>query len=557
MHQVQFTRKRMLFILIPLVMVALLLAGCAPAAEAPAAEEPAAEAPAAEEPAAEEPAAEVPAAEEPAAEEPAAEEPVVEEAEMPMYEGVFRVAQQPLIQIDPAQISSDPEIFAANHIYDYLVDVDPGNMIIPRLAVSWDVSKDGLTYVFTLAEGVSFHDGSSFSANDVVWTFDRLRDPDSGYPTANLYGNIDSIEATGNLEVTFTLTAPNPFFLFDLTDNHALVVKAETSDFSDFNGTGPFKVASYSPEDRMELVANESYFMEGKPSLAGLEIIYFNDQIAMLDALRSGDVDLVMALSTDLYTSIQGVDGIIAVETPTNMFDLVRLRSDQAPGNDPRVIQAFKLALDRQAVYQLVLPGYGAIGYDSPIGPMYTQYHANLPLPEQDIERAKALLADAGYADGLSMDLHTPDTGDRPELAAVLKAQWAEVGIDVNVIVEPESVYYGENKWMEADLGITGWGSRPYPQFYLDVMLKCDAEWNEAHYCNPDFDALAETAGSTLDDAEREEAYVAIQELLLESGPVIIPYFYTQLAATSDQFEGFELKAFSGRSDVSAVKLAK
>ncbi|RPI31154.1 MAG: 4-phytase, partial [Chloroflexota bacterium] len=128
----------------------------------------------------------------------------------PAYNGTLRVAMQPLVQTDPATLSSDPEVFVANHVYDYLVDVTAGNTIAPRLAKSWKASADGLQYVFTLASGVTFHDGSPFTAKDVVWTFDRLRNPDSGFPTANLYTNIANIQATGDLEVTFTLTQPNP-----------------------------------------------------------------------------------------------------------------------------------------------------------------------------------------------------------------------------------------------------------------------------------------------------------------------------------------------------------
>jgi peptide/nickel transport system substrate-binding protein len=135
----------------------------------------------------------------------------------------------------------------------------------------------------------------------------------------------------------------------------------------------------------------------------------------------------------------------------------------------------------------------------------------------------------------------------------VLKDQWAEAGINVNVVVEPESVYYGDNGWLEVDLGITGWGSRPYPQFYLDVMLTCGAKWNESHFCDEEFDKLVNTAGTTLNEDERVKAYQDIQRILIERGPVIIPYFYTQLAAMSANFDGFELKSFSGRSDVRMV----
>jgi peptide/nickel transport system substrate-binding protein len=494
-----------------------------------------------------------PTSEPPLSEDPAPTEEMTEEP-APPYSGVLRVGIEPIVQTDPAFISSDSEVLLANHVYDYLVDIDPASNPVPRLATEWSVSEDGLTWTFTLAGGVTFHDGSAFSAADVVWTFNRLRNPALELPTASLYENIADVQATGDLEVTFTLTSPNPFFLYDLSDNHALIIKDGTEDEANkFNGTGPFKVTEYLPEDRVVLAANEHYFMEGQPKLAGLEIIFFADQTASVDALRGGQIDLVMRMSAELFESLQSADGIAAYDIPTNGFDLVRLRSDRPPGDNPLVIQALKLATDRQAIFQLVQQGYGAVGNDTPIGPLYAAFDSGEFPPARDVAAAKALLAQTDYPDGFEIDLHVPDSGNRPDLAAVLKEQWADIGVVVNIIVEPESVYYGDNGWLEVDLGITGWGSRPYPQFYLDVMLVCNAQWNESHFCDQEFDQLALTAGTTLDEAERVAAYHAIQRILIDRGPVIIPYFFAQFGAISEAFDGFAMKAFAGRTDFRLV----
>jgi peptide/nickel transport system substrate-binding protein len=472
-------------------------------------------------------------------------------------EGVLRVGIEPPAQLDPAFASSDAEIAVLNAVYDYLVDVDAQNVVVPRLATDWTVSDDGLTYTFTLADGVTFHDGSALAAEDVVWTFDRLRDPELELPTSDLYANIATIEASGELEVTFTLHASNPFFLYDLSDNHAVVLRAQTTDpATAFNGTGPFRVDDYRTGTRMSLSANEDYFVEGKPGVATLELIFFRNQVAAVDALRGGQVDLVMRMPSPLFVSLQGQPGIDAQSVPTNAFDLVRLRADRAPGNDVRVQQALKLATDREAIVEVVTLGLGVPGKDSPIGPLYGEaFDADLELPERDVERARELLAEAGYPDGLSLELHTPDTGDRPTLAVVLADQWSRAGIDIEVIVHPESVYYGDNLWLEVDLGITGWGSRPVPQFYLDVMLACDAVWNEAHFCDEEFDRLVRQAGTSLDEAERTRAYHEMQRILVERGPIIIPYFFPQFGAIQETFEGFELKAFPGRSDLAAIRV--
>ena len=539
-------RKR-LYMIVGFVLIAatLLLAGCGGSTETPMATEEPTEAPA-----------------EPTEEEmDPTEEETPEPTEAPaeaMREGTLRVTAFPIAQTDPAYVSSDAEVLIANHVYDYLVDVDADNDVQPRLATEWTRSEDGLRYIFQLAEGVTFHDGSEFTAEDVVWTYQRLRDTE-GLPTADLYSNITSIEATGDLEVTFTLSDTNPFFLYDLSDNHALMMKAGTEDADQtFNGTGPFIVEEYRPEDRIIMRANENYFVEGQPHLQGLEIIFFNEQTAAADAVRGGQADLTMDLSTPLYESLQNVDSLTTSDIATNQFALVRLRSDQEPGNDPQVIQALKLATDRDAIFQLVQQGYGAVGRDSPVGPLYdTYYTEETPILERDPEQARQLLTDAGYPDGLDLELHVLNTLNFPDLAVVLKEQWAEAGINVEVITDPESVYYGEGLWLEVNLGITGWGHRPYPQFYIDVMLTCGAKWNEARFCDEEFDQLAQTAGSSLDEAARVDAYHEMQRILIERGPIIVPYFFAEYAALNDQFEGFTLKAFSGRTDLRPVRLAE
>lgn len=481
----------------------------------------------------------------------------------------LRVALEIPAQLDPAFASSDSEIAILNAVYDYLVEIDADNRLQPRLARSMVASADGLSYTVELQPEASFHDGSPVTAADVIFTFDRLRDPEAGLPTADLFSNIVDIAAPEGIDpaasktVVFRLREPDPFFQYNLSDNHAVIVKAGAENLgATFNGSGPFVVASYSPENRMELVANPDYFQQDKPGVDALELLFFADQIAAVDALKGGQVDLAMRMPTPLFLSLQGEPGIATASVPTNGFDLVRLRSDRAPGNDPRVVQAFKLATDRQAIFDAVTLGLGAVGRDSPIGPLYADYYSeDTPLPARDVAAARELLAEAGYGDGLALDLHVPESGDRVALAEVLQAQWKEAGIDVTIVPVPESVYYGsenpDQNWLGATLGITGWGSRPYPQFYLDVMLACDAEWNESHFCDEEFDQLVATAGTTADEAERTAAYREVQRILIERGPLIIPYFFAQLGAISDQFEGLELKAFAGRTDLAAIRPAK
>src|SRR6266508_1420064 len=177
----------------------------------------------------------------------------------------------------------------------------------------------------------------------------------------------------------------------------------------------------------VDTVANDKYFVPGKPGLSKLTFIFFKDQVAGVDALRSGQIDLTTRMPSSLFPTLQSEPNLRALSIPTNGFDLVRLRADQKPGDDPRVIKALKLATDRKAVFGSVELGQGAVGRDSPIGPLFTAYYTeDTEIPAADPEAARKLLAEAGYPNGIKLDLHVPDSGDRPDLAVVLKEQWAK-----------------------------------------------------------------------------------------------------------------------------------
>lgn len=451
-------------------------------------------------------------------------------------------------QLDPINASADVEIAFLNAVYDYLIDTNADNELVPRLATDWTVSDDGTVYTLTLAEGVTFHNGDAFSSADVIWTLNRLSAEDA--PTADLFSTVTSIEADGDNAVTITLSEPNPDFLFNLSDNRALILQENAEDIGNtFNGTGPFRLQEYVVEDRAILEANEEYF-DGAPNVAGLEFVYFGDGEAAVNALRSGTIDGILRMDNATFLSLSEDDLYGAIDVATNGHDLVRLRADREPGDDPRVRLAFKHATNRQAVFERTQFGFGALGRDTPIGPLYSRFYTEeFPLPEHDPERARELLAEAGYEDGLEMTLFVPNAPGRPDLAQVLASQWAEAGINVTIEVQEEAVYYGDNGWLEVDLGITPWGSRPIPQFYLDVAYETGAVWNEAHYSNEELDALIAEARTTVDVDERAAIYEEIQRILIEDGPVIIPYFFAQFGVFAENVDGVAVHPFAGRTN--------
>jgi peptide/nickel transport system substrate-binding protein len=452
--------------------------------------------------------------------------------------------------LDPLFASADTEIAFLNAVYDYLIDTNARSELVPRLAQDWTVSEDGLTYTLTLAEGAKFHDGSDLTVDDVVWTFERLK---SDGPTADLYSNVLSIEAGEGNSVVFSLENTNPDFLYDLSDNHAVILKANAEDIgSAFNGTGPFVLQEY-VTDRATMTANADYW-GGAPGVETLEFIYFDTIDSAVNALRGNVVDAVLRVDNATFLTLSSEAGFQTQDVTTAGHDLVRLRADHAPGDDERVRNAFRMATDRQAIFERTQLGFGAVGRDSPIGPVFAKYYTEeTPLPERDPEAARQLLADAGYPDGLEMTLHVPNLADRVALAQVLAAQWEPAGITISIETHEESVYYAENIWLDADLAITPWGPRPVPQIYCDYYLKSDSQWNESHWSDPELDNQIEIAGSSLDEEVRTQAYHEIQRIMIERGPIIIPYFFASFGVMADNVNNLDVHPFVGRTNFNNV----
>lgn len=468
-------------------------------------------------------------------------------------DNTLRIAWLTPATLDPRSASGESEIAILNALYDYLIETDAAANLVPRLAASWDLSADGLTYTLQLREGAAWHDGSPVTAADVLWTINWHQESES--TVASLLSAVESVAAGDGNTVVITLGEPNPDFLYNLTDNKFVILQAEAQNIGEaFNGSGPFILDELIPGDRAIMRANADYW-GGAPAIERLEFIFFDDQQAGIAAVQGGTADGIMRLDNSSFLGFGADVNFNTTDIPTSGHHLARLRADRAPGDDLRVRQAFKLATDRDAIWERVQLGFGAVGKDSPIGPAFGQYFlADAQVPPRDPAAAAALLADAGYADGLDMTLHVPNSGAWPDLAIALAAQWEEAGIRVEIQLEDENAYWVED-WMQVDLGVTGWGARPVPQLYLDLAYHSEAPWNESHYSDARVDELIELARVSLDPAERSAAYKEIQQILLDSGPVVVPYFFAQFMVLASHVSGVALHPFAGRTNFGGASL--
>jgi len=483
----------------------------------------------------------------------AQEEPAAEAAKEGRYGGILTRAYFAPGTLDPAFASDITSGEICGLWGDYLAYVDEDLSIDQSrsLAEKWDVSSDGLTWTFTLRKGVQFHNGEEMTSKDVKLTFDRLRDPDIGAATVSLYGNIASIAAPDTYTVVFTLKQQNPDFLSQLAEYQAIVCWSGTKDFNtEHIFTGKFMFESYLPEDRITFKRNPNYWRkdaEGNqlPYLDGIDYLFLSEPSAQVEALRGGQVDYLIYLPSEHVKTVEEDPNLVVYQKPSNFHYAIRMRSDREPFSDVRVRQAFRAAVDRQEILDGAFEGLGVTGRDTPVGPAYGDYYLDVPEPKRDVAKAKKLLAEAGYPDGLTVTLTTQQSSALPAMATIMKEQMAEAGITVDIQLVPPDVYYGaDNLWLEADFAMTDWGSRATPQSYLDLAYTCDAGWPESHWCDAEIDELAAQAAVELDTAKRAEFYAKIQRIFMDRGPLIVAYFTNNLFGASKKLKGIEPTSF-------------
>jgi peptide/nickel transport system substrate-binding protein len=483
--------------------------------------------------------------------------------------GVLRVGVNAPVVLDPALHTNDPETLLNRAIYDYLVEVLPDATIGPNLATGWTISDDGLTYTFTLRDGVRFHDGSPFSAADVVFTFNRLKEV--GSPALNLLGSDFTVAAPDGGTVVFTLAAVNADFLYGIAARQALILKDGTREpniigegdaaYASFNGTGPFTLTAFNPGASATLTANADYW-GGAPALSAVQFVFIEDAVAQVDALLSGQLDFIFKVPSGQIDRLDGGDNVSVIQRSTSQHPVIRLRTDAGHlGEDVRVRQAFKYATDREALNDILLQGRGTVGNNDPIAPVFEFfYDSSIDNQIYDPGRACDLLTEAGV-NPVETTLYVPNAFEYPDLAAVLQQQWAAACINVDIQVREEGYYYdvsNPDNYFDVDLGITGWGARPSPQILLReayIESGIATYFNESRFADPELEALVAEASQTADPEARRAIYAQVSQIFLERGPIIIPYFAPLFGATSARVQGLEMAPFPGLTDFRTVSV--
>ena len=434
-------------------------------------------------------------------------------------------------------------------MYDGLVMwnvADGYRTIIPALATTWSVSDDGLTYTFTLREGVEFHDGTPFSAEDVVATFDRIINPPENIVISGAREDLDMVEEVkmvDDLTVAFTLNRPTPYFLEIMAGDDKIVYSKKTLEENDYDlrslmvapGTGPFKFGEFIPGEKVVLEANEAYWNPELPYVDGIELLNVGAWVDRGTAVLTGQADFSWNVSADTWAEGTTRDELGTALAPCLNSHMVAVNNTVPPLDDPRVRKAIHLAVDRQAVIDAFTPVWEpafvtrwlprATSYATPADELMTM-PGYRPDKEEDIEEARRLLAEAGYPDGFETNFTAWTVAASSEVAVPAFAEQLRTALnitgDINVVeraLTPELLQTGDFALFKSDTYASP-VLDPYPLWVK--YLHSEGSQNWSRYNNPEFDALIDELAKETDLDNRRTLVNQGLDMLDENPPFFL-----------------------------------
>lgn len=438
--------------------------------------------------------------------------------------------------LDPHRTTAASSFQITNNIFDTLVKVTPEGEFVPGLAEEWEVSKDGLTITFSLREGVQFHNDRELTAEDVKYSFERLLDEES--PRAGDYANIAEINVLDDYSIEFVTESLNAALVSDFAYPWTAIVPEEEADNlrNEPVGSGPFQLENWIPQQELVLTKNENYY-----DPAQLEKITFKmmpDATSQVSALQAGELDIIN-VTGDLVSQFEGNDAFQIIENEANAIQLMAMNLENEALADERVRQAINHAVDKQALIETVWWGYGQeIGSHYP--PILKEYVDTTDVISYDPERAQELLGEAGYGDGLELDMYLPASYPAyVDAGQVIADSLEQVGITANIeIVEwgtwLSDVYTDRNY----DLTVVGHTGRLDP-FVLLARYDTESSENYFNYSNERVDEILSTVKEELDDDTRMELYQELQEILAEEVPALYIQSPIALTVTASDVAGY------------------
>ncbi len=466
------------------------------------------------------------------------------------------------VNLDPAQVTDLNSNRVGRRIVETLVTMpDEKTEVIPGLAESWTISKDGLQYTFKLRKGITFHDGTPLNAAAVKFSIERQFNPEhpayklGKYPFANyFFGNVKAVEPLSDDRVAFLLKEPRASFLAVLTAAAASIVSPAAAMKSGLDypskpvGTGPFKFASWERGQRVVLEKNPSYW-KGPVKYDRVVFRPIVEDQARLTELLTGQLDLIVGVPADFVGQLEGNPKVgVLKQTGVHVWYL-GINNQKKPFDDRRVRQALNYAVDKDAIVRDVLKGTGTPS-KGPVMPNTWGAEPALRAYPYDPARAKKLLAEAGYPNGFSTTLWVPESGSGMQspvaMSTVIQSNLKNVGINVALQTMEWGAYLAKLRSKEQDLFALSWMAGMEDPDMVMYPLLHSSQWtpngpNRALYKNEQFDKLLSEARLTTDQGKRAALYRQAQKILIDDAPWVFVDHEVQIAAFAKRVQGFKL----------------
>jgi peptide/nickel transport system substrate-binding protein len=431
--------------------------------------------------------------------------------------------------LDPAksQIYTGAQVY--DNVFSKLVDLDENQKVYGVLATKWE-QPDAKTWVFTLRDGVTFHNGEPFGAKDVKYTFERIlaKDTASGY--APLYEVIDAIEVNSPAKVTFRLKTTFGPFLTNLANNGEIVNRKAIEQGNAARkpiGTGPFKLVKWTQGQGATLERNPTYFVKGQPFLDGVEFRFLPVDQSRIDALRSGELDWVDAVPLQQLSTLSKDPTFTYVSSPVaGIPDFLAMNMKKAPFDKPEVRQAIAHAVDRDEIRTIAYFGAGESGGEE-VPSKSPWYGGTNPYGKPDVAKAKQLLQQAGATNLQIEYLGLPQYPELLKTGEVVREQLKKVGIDMRIKQVDVSVWF--DRFSKGDYQITSaYQERTIdPDNFYSLVLKSGGSINTTGYASPEADRLIAQAARETDQAKRKQLYIKLRELIWKDVPLLFVHYET------------------------------
>jgi peptide/nickel transport system substrate-binding protein len=452
--------------------------------------------------------------------------------------------------IDPALAVQSDEYMITQSLYDNLVRTDEKLQPQPQLAVRWTADEQARVWTFTLRQGVKFHHGRELTARDVVFSFERILDPKTGSPGRNAMGPIERVEAVDAHTVRFRLTTPYADLPLGVGSTFGRILPADRPSriATEPSGTGPFRLVDFKPGESTRMARFADYWDTPRPYLGELWQVNIPQAASLVASLAGGAVQIMWEAPVTYLPSLERTAGVTLVEVKSPAFQPVSMLPNQKPFEDNRVRLAMKHLVDRAAVVKAVWQGHAAPASDHPV-PEINPFWTAVPPRPYDVAKAKSLLAEAGYAGGLNLELWTSsERAGMPELAVAIQQMAAPAGVNVEIKTVPWSVF-NNTVWKKKAFYVNNWGGRATIDETLYPYFRTGGSWNEGEFSHHALDRLLDEGRSQTDVRRRKDAYAQAQKLISDEAYMMIAYHSNYVTALRTNVKGYAVNPIKNYVD--------